>query len=65
MLLGCERSFFHLVSFSTWIINALNRHLKGQKNGKDTSEQQLNKNITNHQSLVKEIGRLALKSVQI
>lgn len=32
---------------------------------KETSEQQLKKNIGNHQSLGKETGSLALKSMQI
>ncbi len=35
------------------------------KRHKDPSEQQLNKNITKHQPMVKETGSLASKSVQI
>ncbi len=35
------------------------------KRDKDTSEQQLNKNLRNHQSLVKETGSLASRSVPI
>lgn len=81
MLLGCKKSYLQVdvilyEGFTTKVIF----FVRGEQNAvqwinqtdrwwaerdKDTSEQHLNKNIRNHQSLVKEIGSLESKSLQV